>query len=194
VSTQIKIQLDPQAERIIAGLQTLPTRMVGYIAAAMDQQNRETVSHIQLYHLNGVGPFPPEEHKLGVRSGRLWQSLWARPAQQTNGNQVDSAIGTPVKYAAIHEFGGRIHKPARQANVRHRLDARGNLVKQLGNANLLVFAKGNHTRARETQVEIPAHDVDMPERAPIRTGIAECLPNYSRTISAHIVEAWKGLS
>ena len=87
-----------------------------------------------------------------------------------------------------------LHQSAAVAPLKDRLDARGNLVKQLGNANLLVFAKGNNTRARETQVEIPAHDVDMPERAPIRTGIAECLPNYSRTISAHIVAAWEGLS
>ena len=194
MSTQIKIQLDPQAERIIAGLQTLPTRMVGYIAAAMNQENLRTVSHIQAKHLTGIGPFPVEEHRLGVVTNRLRQSLRASEAQQVSGGKIESAIGSNVKYAAIHEFGGRIHKPARQAKVRHRLDARGNLVKQLGNANLLVFAKGNNTRARETQVEIPAHDVDMPERAPIRTGIAECLPNYSRTISAHIVAAWKGLS
>lgn len=194
MSDAYKIELTPQAERIVAGLQTLPSRVMNYIAAAMNQENLRTVSHIQRAHLTGRGPFPVEEHRLGVVTNRLRQSLWASDAQQVSGNQVESAIGTNVKYAAIHEFGGVIHHPARQAKVRHKLDARGNLVKQLSNEKLLVFAKAGAKRVRETTVQTKAYDTHMPERAPIRTGIAECLPNYSRTISAHIVEAWKGLS
>lgn len=194
MSTEIKITLDPQAERIVSGLQSLPMRVVNYIVAAMNQENLSTVSHIQKERLNGVGPFPVEEHRLGARSGRLWQSLWASPAEPTMNGQVDSSIGTNVKYAAIHEFGGRIHKPARLGKVRLRTDRRGVLVRQLGHSNLAIFAKDRHKQARTVDTVIPAHDVEMPERAPIRTGIADCAGNYRRTISQHILMAWTSMS
>ena len=170
-------------------MQTLPTRVVNYIAAAMNRENLYTVSHIQRAHLTGRGPFPVEEHKLGVVTNRLRQSLWATEAQQVSGGKLESAIGTNVKYIFPHEFGGRIHHPARQMKVRHKTDARGNLVKQLTNSNLLIFAKSGAKRARETTVQGADYDVDMPERAPIRTGIQECLPRYSRSLGAAIVEA-----
>ena len=194
MSDQQKISLTPEAERLIAGMQTLPSRVMNYIAAAMNQENLRTVSYIQARHLTGRGPFPVAEHRLGVVTNRLRQSLWASEAQPISGNQVESAIGTNVKYAALHEFGGVIHHASRQMKVRHKLDARGNLVKQLSNEKLLVFAKAGAKRVRETTVQTKAYDTHMPERAPIRTGIAECLPKYKQTISAHIVEAWKGLS
>jgi len=192
MSTQLKIQLTPDAEKAVAGMQTLPVRVVNYIAAGMNQENKLTMTHVQRAHLNGTGPFPPSEHKLGVRSGHLWQSVNASAAVIA-GNTVDTAIGSNILYAAVHEFGARIRMPARQQTIRHRLDARGNLVKQFGNSNLLMFAKKTHKRARKTIVAVGEHIINMPERAPFRTGIQECAPNYTKTISAHIIEAWKGL-
>lgn len=185
-----KIELTPEAARIVAGMQTLPARIVNYIAAAMDQENLATASHIQSEHLTGKGPFPVAEHKLGVRSGLLRESVTASKAA-IEGGLIVSAIGSNVKYAKIHEFGGIIHKPARQQKIRHRTDRRGNLLKR--DNGLLIFAKAKHKNAREMAVEIPAHDVQMPERAPFRTGITECAGNYNRAISQHIMDAWKGL-
>jgi len=191
--TTLKIELTPQAQKLVASMQTLPGRVMDAIRLGMDQANQIALGKIKSEHLTGQGPFPVEEHKLGRITGRLRGSVYASGAQQTSGSQVDSAIGSNVIYAAIHEFGGVIHHPARQAKVRHKTDARGNLVKQLSNEKLLVFAKAGAKRARETTVEIPAHDTTMPERAPIRTGIAESAPAYTRNISRQILAAWKGL-
>jgi phage gpG-like protein len=189
MSFQVKIELTPEAESRIAGLQSLPVRVVQAVSSAMKNENDLTLSHIQREHLNGVGPFPPEQHRLGRRTGRLVHSINAS-APVINGNNVDSAIGSNVIYAAIHEFGGRIKKPAHQQKVRLKTDARGNLVRQLGHSNLATFAGADEKRARESTVNVGAHDIEMPERAPIRTGIGERKPSYARSISAAIVSAF----
>lgn len=188
---QIKIVLDAPAQAVVARMQSLPMRVLQDIASAMKKENQFTVSHIQAEHLTGQGPFPVEEHKLGVRTNRLRSSARATDPV-ISGQHIDSAIGSNVIYAAIHEFGGRINKPARQAKIRLRTDARGNLVRQMANTNLARFARSDHKRARETTVAVAAHSIDMPERAPFRTGIQECRLNYTKSISAAMIKSWGG--
>lgn len=62
-------------------------------------------------------------------------------------------VGTNVKYAAIHQLGGAITKPARQATVRYR-----------SVAGRVLFAGKKHKRATERQVTMPAHQVVIPAR------------------------------
>lgn len=62
-------------------------------------------------------------------------------------------VGSNSKYAAIHQFGGAIEKPARQAIVRYRSEA-----------GRVLFAGKKHQGATERQVTIPAHQVNMPAR------------------------------
>lgn len=190
MSAQIKIELTQEAQGVVAKLQTLPARIIQSIAAAMNAENLITVSHIQRKHLTGTGPFPPEQHKLGIRTQRLRSSARASDAIIT-GQTVDSSIGSNVLYAAVHELGGRINKKARDQKIRLRTDARGNLVRQLKNSNLATFARADHKRARETTAHIGAHEIEIPERAPFRTGIQECKQNYAKTISSAMVAAWK---
>lgn len=191
MSVQLKIELTPQAQKIVASFQTLPGRLVEAIAHGMDQANQLAVGKIKTAHLTGTGPFPVEEHKLGRVSGLLRGSVWATDATPISGTAVQSAIGSNVIYAAIHEFGGRIHHEARAMKVRHRLDARGQLVKQLGNSSLLMFAGAKYKRVRETTVQAKAYDVEMPERAPFRTGLEESRPTYKTVISRAILGEWE---
>ena len=195
MSSQFKIELTPQAQKVLSGMQSLPARLVAAIARGMDQANQIAIRNIKTDRLVGeAGPFPIEEHKLGKVSGLLRHSVWASQAQATSGGQIQSAAGSPVGYAAIHEFGGRIHHKARPVKVRHKLDARGNLVKQLANSNLLMFAKAGAKRARTTTVQGKAYDVDMPERAPFRTGLEETRDTYKTMISRAILDAWQKTS
>ncbi|MBU1352105.1 MAG: phage virion morphogenesis protein [Gammaproteobacteria bacterium] len=62
-------------------------------------------------------------------------------------------VGTNAKYGAIHQFGGAIEMPARQATVRYRSEA-----------GRVLFASKKHQGAMERQVTIPAHEVNMPAR------------------------------
>lgn len=76
-----------------------------------------------------------------------------------------AAVGTNVVYAAIHQFGGQIDKAAQSRLVRHRTDAKGNLLRSehLGGKGL-IFAKNSHKRVKSRWFEQAAHKIDMPAR------------------------------
>jgi hypothetical protein len=189
----VQITLSPEALATAKKLEAMPGALPAAIAAGVDKGNEYAIAKIQREHLTGKGPFPPAEHRLGVRTNRLRSSLTRTPAVIA-GQVISSSIGTNVKYAAIHEFGGVIHKPARSAKVRHRITASGALMRNLKHSNLAMFAKKKHTRAREINVMIPAHDITMPERAPIRTGLAASGDIYKKAIGRAINDAWNKFS
>ena len=62
-------------------------------------------------------------------------------------------VGSNQKYAAIHQFGGEIDMPERQATVRYR-----------SVAGKVLFAGKKHKRATERAVTIPVHFVKIPAR------------------------------
>ena len=128
------------------------------LAGAVDKQNQFSVGRIVQDRMNGVGPFPPEQHRLGFRTGLLKGSLHASAAQ-VSGDGIRSAIGSNVRYAAIHEFGGVIHHPRRVGFVRLRTDAKGN---QLRRGNLAIFASRAHKRFESVRSHAGAYDVTMP--------------------------------
>lgn len=63
-------------------------------------------------------------------------------------------IGSNVKYAAIHQFGGTISREARSVVVRLR-KLKGGRVQ---------FAKKAHKRVTEVQAEVGAHTITIPAR------------------------------
>lgn len=78
-----------------------------------------------------------------LRGGIRWQAL--------DDNTVQ--VGTNLKYAAIHQFGGEIQQPARQATVRYRTVS-----------GRVLFAGRKHKRVMERLVSIPAHTTPVPAR------------------------------
>lgn len=62
-------------------------------------------------------------------------------------------VGANLAYAAIHQLGGTIDMPARQATVRYR-----------SVVGRTLFASRKHKRATERQVSIGKHQVVMPAR------------------------------
>ncbi|MFT0211820.1 phage virion morphogenesis protein [Pseudomonas sp. F1_0610] len=82
----------------------------------------------------------------------------------TQSGQDFAIIGTNVPYAAIHQFGGRIQREAKQGTVRLRTDAKGRLLRQKGHSNLAVFAKRSHKRATEREYNAQAYSIDIPAR------------------------------
>ena len=188
-----KIELTEEAKQTIAGLQTLPVRVVNYIAAAMNQENVQTVSHIQKTYLSFSAAQKPTPLGLRRQSGDYRNSLHASEAV-VSGEIIDSGIGSNVKnngfsYPRLHEFGGRCeHKPR---TIRLRVDARGNRVKQLANSNLVRFAKKSGKRFEE--VAAKGYVAEYPARAPIQHGIADRKANYTKSISAATMAAFRSL-
>ncbi len=90
------------------------------------------------------------------------------------------AIGTNKIYAAIHQLGGDINVTNRSVQIRHRTDAKGNLLRtDLFNGKGLIFAKNSHKRVMVRWAEVAAHKFHIPARPYL---------GLSRENSAEIVE------
>lgn len=112
----------------------------------------------------GLELWQKSEKKKGatlVKSGRLKGAVNSS-LKTTEWNNIGFKVSLP--YAKIHNDGGKINKAAGVGIIRHRTDAKGNLLKQKGNSNLLVFAKGKHKRVRTSFVAFSAHSINMPQR------------------------------
>ena len=78
---------------------------------------------------------------------------------------TEAGIGSNAVYAAIHQLGGTVEKAAQSRMVRHRTDAKGNLLRgeALGGKGL-IFAKNSHKRVATRWFEQGAHSINIPAR------------------------------
>lgn len=107
---------------------------------------------------------------LRVRTGLLRASINSRVTE--GASQVTATIGTNVKYAGIHEFGGKIHVP----EIRP--------VK----ARALAFRVGGKT---VFAMSARAHDVRIPERSFLRSALREMQPKIKAELQATVNEAMR---
>lgn len=164
------------------------------MAREIDTQMNLTIAHISTKRMRGNNgkPFPVSEHKLGIRSALLVKSLRASKAR-ISGDTITSSIGSNVKYAGIHEFGGTIKRVLLAGSVRLRTDRRGNLVRRGRNGKLVVFAKRSHKNA----VSVAYHggkryEVHIPARAPITHGIRDRLAEIGTSLSKAVFNFYRG--
>ncbi|MBL8351207.1 MAG: phage virion morphogenesis protein [Burkholderiaceae bacterium] len=118
-------------------------------------------------------------------SGDLRRQITASVA----GNAL--TVRASAVYAAIHQFGGTIQRAAYSKQVRHRTDAKGQLLRSaIMGGRGLVFAKDSHKRAVTRWFEVGAHSITIPARPflPIRAD-GSLYPAEQREIVAQI-EAW----
>lgn len=186
----ISIPITTNAEAALAQMQNLAPQLLAAVARTMDDENLLTIGHINAQRMTGKGPFPVSEHKLGVRTGNLRRSLRASKTRLV-GDSLVSTIGSNIVYAGIHEFGGVIKHPPRAGSVRLRTNQQGALLRQKNNPSLAVFAGRRHKSAKEVAFTAGAHEVTMPARAPIATGIEDRRAAYGEAVSKTIEETWK---
>ena len=95
-----------------------------------------------------------------VDKGLLRQQIVA----QVMGGDTLTISQTQV-YAAIQQFGGTIERAPHSVQVRHRTDAKGQLLRSsIMNGKGLVFAKDNHKRAVTRWFEVAAYRITIPAR------------------------------
>lgn len=178
----IQIGLTPEALALMKRVQDVPALMQ-VVAREVDLQMQLAVEHISEYRLRGQGPFPVSEHRLGVRSAKLWQSL--RPSKAViSGDTVVATIGTNIRYAGAHEFGfsgtvtvgGHVRK---RKVTREFLSKTGRAVRR-------------RVRVADTIVGTHQRKMNIPERAPIRTGIEDCREQMQLGVSRAIIAHLKG--
>lgn len=169
--TDVTIQFEPYAEALMKALERFPRELPGRLARAMDAQNQFTVSHIQERYLNFPKHDPPVPAGLRHITGHLQRSARATRAVQ-DGHGVVSSIGSNVKYAAIHEFGGQ--------TAPHKITAKGKALKFTAGGKLFLRKSVNHPGSV------------MPARRPFWRGIQDRLDDYRRALSAEVVALLKG--
>jgi hypothetical protein len=195
----ISIDLSPEAKAIVKRFETLPARFLQRSVAVLNQQLHLTSAHIQEQKLSERGP-----KTLGVVTNRLRSSVRVVPAS-IQGNIVEGAIGTNVRYAGVHEFGYSgpvtVKQHVRQTAERFAIDnGRTTVSRSVAGRLGLLTKKGTPRKgAAESragkQVTVKEHtrQVNFPERAMFRTGISERMPAIVQALSDAIVkEAARG--
>ena len=183
----IHLSLSPEAERLYRSLPAMPARVMDGMRRALDKENQLTVAHIQQDYLSFAKHGPTSPIGLRVQTNRLRASMRASSAVIT-GTGVASAIGSNVKYAALHEFGADFERTTKPGKVRLRIDKAGNLLRQ-ADGRLARFARKGHKLAREVSFSGgKTHRVHLPERAFTRRGIADRLSDYERALSRAVID------
>ncbi len=163
------------------------------LAREMDFQNELTVAQIQCAHLSG----PTTDSSLSVRTDRLRSSVNASKAVIL-GTGVASTIGSNVKYATIHEFGGVIQRTVKAGSVKLLTNKRGELLTR---GNLATFAR-TKKRVRKMDSHFrevkfaggKSYTITIPARAPFGHGIADRLPDYTAAFERVTENFLKGKS
>lgn len=168
-TTSATIQVSPNLEKTLEGLK--PGPMMQTIAKGLDRATQLITGQIMAQRLTGKGPFPVAAHRLGVRTGRLRQSTRATRAK-VEGMKATSAIGSRVRYAAVHEFGD---------SGTAKVKAHKRKVKK-------VF--GRVLKAPLVQ-DVKAHQrkYSFPARSPFQTGISENLPMIENEIVREVTDS-----
>lgn len=104
--------------------------------------------------------------RKGREGGKILQDTGQLAASITPSSDANSAtVGSNKVYAAIHQLGGDINKAAQSRLVRHRTDAKGNLLRtEHFKGKGLIFAKDSHKRAVSRWFEQGAHTIHIPAR------------------------------
>jgi phage gpG-like protein len=193
VSQTITLELSPGAIALMEQLTGMPFQMRRAIARGMDRAGMLAVSDIQARRLTGQGPFPVEEHRLGVKTSRLRTSLRWSPAQTDESGAVVGAIGSNVIYAAIHEFGDVINRTTKPGNVLLRTTKKGALLRQDGHPNLARFGSKRHKLVKQVSYQGgKQYTITIPARAPIGHGVADNMPVFEREISVELEKVLRG--
>lgn len=150
----------------------------------MARENQFTVGHIRASRMTGLGPFPVSEHRLGVRTNRLRNSLRATSPRVVRGSVIAS-IGSNVVYAAAHEYGFR--GPVTVAAHSRKQQSRN--VSKAGR----VGVKSGKFATGIAMVKPFTRMMNVPARAPIQYGINDRKPAYSKAMSESIITTLRGL-
>jgi hypothetical protein len=102
IAVQITIPADTLAK--LKKIDDLDVELPQAIKRGMDYSLSIVRGRIQANRLSGKGPFPPEDHRLGIKTQQLQRSLREESAV-IDGNTVTASIGSPVFYGALHEYG-----------------------------------------------------------------------------------------
>jgi phage gpG-like protein len=189
----VQISLPPETVRLLATARQWPPNLMRNLRGTLDYENELTVGHIVQHRATGKGPFPPAEGRLGVITSRYRRSVRRTRATVADA-EIVSSIGSNVRYAGAHEFGFQGTVQVKQHRAKNQwkdiIEVAGRTLERWESFS----AQGKKTKVASGLVTVRAHvrEMNMPERAPIRRGITDRLPNYRDALSASIVQTFQG--
>jgi phage gpG-like protein len=188
----MQIELSPEALGFIGNLKDFPDKIMVALKRGLDRALPLVASRVQEFRLTGQGPFPIEEHRLGVVSGQLRQSVRFTEAVIA-GSTVTASIGSPVRYAAVHEFGFdgivNVRPFFRKFRGRDQFAKVERVSKKTGRSyrTTIKSATGvSGVREHTRHMKIPA-------RAPFGYGVADSDQLITNAITSELETAWRSL-
>lgn len=185
-SVTITVELTPEALALSEKLRRMPEEFSQAIKRGMKRGLQYVEGQIIANRLTGKGPFPVSEHRLGVVTSRLRQSVRVTdPVVITDAgkSEIEGAIGSNVEYAAAHEFGF-----SGEVSVKGftRKNPRGNILATFSGSTARPTKTRKKIASGISRVKAHTRHMNIPERAPFRTGIAENLDYIANEISNEI--------
>jgi phage gpG-like protein len=203
-----RIEMTPDAQAVIAQLESFPRRMQTALRKALDLQNKLTVSTTDEKRLSepyvkkktmdrNTSPNLRRITGTLARSLRLDDENTASEAARIEGDSVVSAIGTNLRYGAVHEFGyqGTVSVPGHQRTLARRRAFLGEFVPLKRGLSGITGATRRKTVSRVVHhdVFVRPHDrdINLPARMYLSQTIESRIPQYSAALSAAIVKSWE---
>jgi phage gpG-like protein len=146
---------------VVAKLNAAPDKLRQGLARAVTRLALETE---RLAKQKVSGPV------LKVRTGSLRSSINIGSTPYVTPTAIYGQVGTNIRYARIHEFGGQIHVP----EIRPK------------KARVLAFEVGGQT---VFAMRAAAHVVKMPERSFLRSALREMQPRIEEELRATVARA-----
>lgn len=188
MSTVITIPFDAEGTTLLARMKNMPTIVRRAIMRGLDRAGALVTGQITRTRFTGQGPFPVSEHRLGVKTNRLRGSLrWSKA--QADVERISASIGTNVKYAGVHEYGysGSVGVRAH----RRKVPSRDVFAQRLTKTGKVSKRKGEKIASGVASVRAHRRTMQIPERAPLRTGLEENKQTFADTITAELRLAWE---
>ena len=156
-------------ERVIAGFQLRVERVRVAAKSSLDGWAVELAGYIKANKLSG--------DPLHRRSGRLSGSVHPFDDSTPDSVSAGAAGGAGVPYAKIHEYGGTIHHPGGTAFFISQL---------LGGR---AFFVSNASAIAASLPRTKPHDITIPERSYMRSGLRDEAPRGIEMLRAAVKEA-----
>jgi hypothetical protein len=159
-------------QAVLARLGAMPGKITAGAKSALDAWATQLAVYIKANKLSG----DPLNRRSGKLAGSVHPIKTAEFSTDTN-LSAGAGGGAGVKYAKIHEYGGTIHHPGGTAFFIDQ--AMGGRAVFVSNASAMAAS------LPRTQ----PHDIPMPERSYMRSGLQEEAPSGIEQLRAAVKEA-----
>jgi hypothetical protein len=188
------VELTPESLEAVKRLKDLPYKIPLAMKRGVDAAMPQVIADIKSNRLSGKGPFPPSQHRLGEVTGALKGAVVPLPSRtevtETTATVTGGLTVPGIIYAPVHEFGfvgsESVRPFVRRLTVQRQvLTERGILSGR--------SRKRSVTTSREVNVRGFTRNMNIPARAPFRTGMAENLPKIRAAINVELGRALENL-